>query len=280
MLVNVGRHLGTILTAIRDEHRLIREIVRRHGYDILVSDNRYGCYTTSAYSVFLCHQVNIQSPLTALDPALSAFHHRIIRRFDECWIPDFPDFPGLSGQLGHDHHLPHARYIGPVSRMTMYPRPLQYRLTAVLSGPEPQRSRLEKLLREQMPQWPFPTALVSGVVSSHSTHQSEGNLTHFPYLASEALNDLLLESEVILCRSGYSSLMDLAALGKVAICIPTPGQTEQEYLSRIHEQNGFFLRQEQDSLNLSDAMNRIPSYTGYPTRPDSTLLRDAIESLQ
>lgn len=278
ILINVGRHLGTIVSAIRHEHRIVREITNRHEYDILISDNRYGCYANQTHNIFICHQVNILSPVGALNPAVNAFHHRLIRKFDQCWIPDFPESPGLSGQLGHDHTLPRYRYIGPISRMSRYECPAKYRVTAVLSGPEPQRSHLETKLRGQMSSLPFATAIISGVVSS-ATPVHEGQMVHFPFLTSAQLNDVLMESEIIICRGGYSSLMDLIALQKKAICIPTPGQTEQEYLTRIHAQNGYLLRQEQDAMQLSSALDQIDECSGFPMKPQPALLQEAIQEI-
>lgn len=280
IVINVGRKMMKFVTAIREEHNTLLEIVQGEGYDIVISDNRFGCYTPETYNIFITHQVNILTPGGILDPAVNAFNHHYIRKYDECWIPDFADPPGLSGQLGHGLQLSHTRYIGPVSRFIKEGRrPVRYKLTAVLSGPEPQRTVLEQKLCEQMPKLPFLTALVGGVVSTDSTDLNEGNMTYYPYLTSRELNELMLESEFIVCRGGYTTIMDLVALGKKAICIPTPGQTEQEYLTRIYEKHGYFLRQEQDDLDLAGAMERMDDYSGIPLEVDDKLLVTAVEAL-
>ena len=280
ILINVGRKIMTFLTAIRAEHQTINNIVRSNEYDILVSDNRFGCYSKTTLNIFITHQVNILTPVGVLDPPVNTFNHYYIRKFNKCWIPDFQESPGLSGNLGHDHPLSHSRYIGPVSRFYQKNRPIKYRLTAVLSGPEPQRTNLESKLLKQLPDLPYPTALVSGVLTGNRVHEKVGNLEYIPYLTSEKLNRLLMESDSILCRGGYTSVMDLVKLRKKAICVPTPGQTEQEYLTTMYERQGYFLRVNQDELNVETAMENMHKYTGITMEMDGNLLVKAIKDLE
>ena len=279
ILINVGRKIMTFLSAIRAEHQAIERIAQEDNYEILVSDNRFGCYSKDTRNIFMTHQVNILTPGGILDPAVNTFNHHYIRKYDDCWIPDFSQSPGLSGKLSHDHPISHSRYIGPVSRFHRKKRQIKYRLTAVLSGPEPQRTNLEIKLREQLPDLPFRTALVSGALTRGETSGKSGNMDYFAFLTSGELNQLLLESDVIICRGGYTTVMDLVALGKKAICVPTPGQTEQEYLTRMYEAKGYFLRQLQDDLDIKAAMNRVGEYNGIPMNMDKNLLVEAVKEL-
>ena len=279
IVINVGRKLLSFLIAIREEHRIIRNIVQDTNYDIVVSDNRFGCYSKDTYNIFVTHQVNILTPSGFLDTAVNAFNQRYIQKYDECWIPDFQEAPGLCGKLSHYHLLPHVKYLGPISRFYRHHTKIKYRLTAVLSGPEPQRTILEDKLRKQLPELPYSTALVSGVFSSEPPQKTNGNMDHFQHLTSQGLNNLLLESEIVLCRGGYTTVMDLVALGKKAICIPTPGQTEQDYLTHMYEEKGYFLRQEQEDLDIASAMGHIEQYTGIPMEMDPKLLEKAVQAL-
>jgi len=60
----------------------------------------------------------------------------------------------------------------------------------------------------------------------------EGNVTVWPDPSAAELAEALKGAETVVCRSGYSSLLDLAALGQRAVLIPTPGQPEQVYLAK------------------------------------------------
>ncbi|HLT93557.1 MAG TPA: glycosyltransferase [Membranihabitans sp.] len=275
-IFNIGRRMIRLLQVVRDEHRIIQKIASDEAYDIVVSDNRYGCYSTISYNIFITHQVNIMTPGNVLDPAVNAINHRFIRKYDVCWIPDFEVPPGLSGDLGHDHPLTHAVYIGPVSRLVPSDTSIKYKLTAVLSGPEPQRSKLENEIRDQFAGLPYPTALVGGVVLSHEKKLSTGDMDYFPFLTSQELNKVMAQSEIIVCRGGYTTIMDLLALGKKAICIPTPGQPEQEYLTQIYDDRGCFLRQEQGNIDLNKALKEIEGYSGFQGNIQSGLLTRAV----
>lgn len=279
IIINVGRRMFTLLQAVREEHKIIERIADREKYDIVVSDNRYGCYASHTYNIFITHQVNILTPGNVLDPAVNTFNHRYIRKYDECWVPDFEESPALSGRLGHDHDLEHVRYIGPVSRMEKRTGAAKFKLAAVISGPEPQRTLIETELRKQMPDLPYPTALIGGVVSKVAPQNDTGRMRHFPFLTSAELNQVMAESEIIVCRGGYTTVMDLVALGKKAICIPTPGQTEQEYLTKMYEKRGYFIRQTQEKIDLRSAVNQIDQYTGIPLQIQPELLRNAVKLL-
>lgn len=280
ILWNVGRKMISLMQAIRLENEETDRIVRQKGYDIVVSDNRFGCYAKEAYNIFMTHQVNILTPGGFLDPAVNKINHHFIRKYDECWIPDFAEGEGLTGKLGHHHNMAHARYIGPISRFIPQKAESRFFLTAILSGPEPQRSIWEKQLLDQLKEIPHPVALVSGRLSGLQEFPIPGNVSHYPFLTSQELNQLMTESETIICRGGYTTIMDLTALRKKAICVPTPGQTEQEYLTGIYAEKKYFPRQLQDEMNLAKAIDQLPEYTGIPFQIQSDLLTSVVKSIE
>lgn len=276
---NLGRKLTSVIRAIRRENEETERIATEGGYDIILSDNRFGCHARGVYNIFMTHQVNILTPGGILDPAVNKINRHFISKYDECWIPDFEEGEGLTGKLGHAHDLPHARYIGPVSRFSASDRTKRFFLTALLSGPEPQRTLWERQLADQLDTFGHPVALVSGSLNETQGLSLPENVTHYPFLTSQELHKVLAESETIVCRGGYSTVMDLVALKKKAICIPTPGQTEQEYLTRLYEKKKYFPRQHQDNMNLPAAIEALPEYTGIPFSMDHGLLIEAVASL-
>lgn len=277
MLWNIGRKTFSLIKSIQQEKLALEKIVDQSGYDIVLSDNRLGCYTSRTYNIYMTHQMNILTPGNRFDTAASKAHHYFIRKYDECWIPDFSGEPNLTGRLGHGHSIKKPRYIGPVSRFVPLNKKIRFAITAVLSGPEPQRSIWEKELIRQLADFSEPVALVSGS-SSVADQEIPETITHYPFLTSHQLNHLMSESEVIVCRGGYTTIMDLLALGKKAICVPTPGQTEQEYLTLLYEKKKYFLRQLQDEMNLKEALIHLDSYTGIPMKMEPGLLTEAVVS--
>ncbi|MCC6723987.1 MAG: glycosyltransferase [Saprospiraceae bacterium] len=257
MVWGIASQLPKILRAIWQEHWLLRKMVEQHGIGAVISDNRYGFFSSKTRSVFITHQLHIPVP-KGLKRLINFFNHLIVNYFDECWVPDLASEPNLSGSLSHP--IPHllrnkVRYLGALSRMqppSSIP-PIRYDAIAVLSGPEPQRTELENLIVEQASLLPFKLLLVQGKPEQEAVNTNiyPENLHVVPSMTAEALNRAILESEVFIGRSGYSTVMDLARLGKPALLIPTPGQTEQAYLARKLAAQNAFVAQQQYELDLA-----------------------------
>lgn len=262
MVLNIAVQLPKIFRAIRQEHKVINRLVLQHNISGIISDNRFGCYSASKRSVFLSHQLNIKIGSPILERMVNFCNRLSIHQFDECWIPDTSENPSLSGELSHP--LPRylskkSRYVGPLSRMEWKPSasPNRYEAVAVLSGPEPQRTKLETLVIEQLEKMPGSYLVVQGkpeVEHARTLLGSTGQVTIVPSMTAAELNEAILQSSVFIGRSGYSTVMDLVRLRKPALLIPTPGQTEQEYLARKLHAEGYFYTQSQSELNLSQGI--------------------------
>jgi UDP:flavonoid glycosyltransferase YjiC (YdhE family) len=193
----------------------------------------------------------------------------MISRFDECWIPDYEESPGLSGDLSHKYPLPkNAKFIGPLSRFIL-PEPFSEKDTAnskimvIISGPEPQRGIFEDLLTRQLLELNHPGTILSGKPESENHSTFIGKLTILSHLPTDEMNSLLKSSSLVICRSGYSSIMDLHALGLKALFIPTPGQTEQIYLAELHQKSGSAKWRKQETLNLKADIEEALKYSGF-----------------
>lgn len=219
-----------ILNAIRLERKAIKELIATHHFHGIISDNRFGCRHKNITSVFITHQLSVLSGNTTY--LSSKLHQQYISKFDECWIPDTPGNHNLSGIMGHLKETPaNVKYIGPLSRFHKLPQQKKYDYAAILSGPEPQRTLLEEKLLASFENSDKKMILIRGIMAGKTISSENKNLSIKNYLTTKALQDVILSSEVVICRSGYSSIMDLAKLEKKAFFIPTPGQYEQEYLA-------------------------------------------------
>ena len=237
-----------VVWAVKD-HAMLQAVLREEPIDQVISDNRFGLYSAATRCVYITHQLHIMLPKgwRWLEPLAERLHARIYRRYNEVWVPDYEDpSQSLAGALSHQpsavSHQPSAvsRYIGPLSRFEgctkddtkSYPARLT---TAVLSGPEPQRTLLEKELLQRFAETQDPVIIVQGLPGRPNTRITRGKITVVPYMNDAELAQTLLHSGHIIARSGYSTIMDLHALGLLdrAEFIPTPGQPEQEYLARL-----------------------------------------------
>lgn len=252
------------------DHAMLRDIAAIEHFDLIISDNRFGFYLSkstndahqsvnnnysSTKTVYITHQINIllPRPWRWLEPIAAHWHKRIIKKYDELWIPDYEKGPGLAGILSHPSEKKllglNYKYIGPLSRfantgelMTGVEHvniaeksgDLSYTV-AVLSGLEPQRSLFEKELIARFHESGERLILVEGLVGKPNTKLEKGGITIYPWLTGEALLPILSHASRIIARSGYSTIMDLEALGLLsrAELHPTPGQPEQEYLSAL-----------------------------------------------
>lgn len=229
-----------IIRGIIAEHRWLHQVSKNEHFDLVISDNRFGLWNRKLRTVYITHQLMIKMPsgLKWLEPVAWLIHRFIILRYDECWIPDFEHQPSLSGDLSHRYPLPrNARFTGPLSRFSGLSSQEQPIGTLLLvSGPEPQRQLFEDYLLVNLSSFKKPVVLVRGLPN---TGQLPGrkDLSIFNHLPDKELAALITGAEIIICRSGYSTIMDLAALGCLhkAQWIPTPGQTEQEYLAGYHK---------------------------------------------
>ena len=234
------RFLPTLLKGIYRENRWLNNLLKKEHFDVIISDNRFGLWNRDIHSIYITHQVMIKMPkgLKWLEPIGYILHKYIINKYNECWIPDYGEDSGLSGDLSHKYALPaNAKFIGTLSRFNdcKLPAPdASYQVVAVLSGVEPQRTLFENELIAAYKNSDKKTLIVQGKPGSEPFRKEiTGNLTVVPYMNTSELAAVLMSCEEIISRSGYTTIMDLNALNCLnkARLIPTPGQTEQEYLA-------------------------------------------------
>ena len=259
MAIKMAMEAPKIIRSIVREQEFIQQIIEKHSVDALISDNRFGAYSLKTPSVFITHQLFIQTPvlLSLLKPIINIINFRYIKKFDQVWVPDFYDEPSLSARLSHGNLSGlNVKYIGPLSRFS---RPSEQSevtedppdLLVLLSGPEPQRSMLENILISKLSILSYNTWIIRGLPGDSHSIKSTTNLKFFNHLDPQKLGFAIKESKFIIARAGYSTIMDLYVLGKKAILIPTPGQTEQEYLAQHLNKKQMFTFIKQDKIDLS-----------------------------
>jgi len=245
------------------EHFILKRIIKKEQIKCVISDNRYGLWNRSVHSIFITHQLRVIFPgvLNLFKPVFQWMVKSIIRKYDECWIPDFSGDNNLSGKLSHGFNYPTLNYIGPLSRFKKEDLSNEEKKTydclLILSGPEPQRTILEQRFYDQIALKDYKAAIVRGI-NSKEILEPTANVDVFELLDSKTLLQLIAKSELVICRSGYSSIMDMVALNKTAVLVPTPGQTEQEFLSDYLYKKGFFYTLSQKEFCIDKAMkNKI-----------------------
>ena len=222
---------------IKTEQDLCASLCANNNFDLIVSDNRYGFRNKNVKSVLITHQLAPIPPwwLYFGKFILIRFLKKTYKAFSEVWIPDNQNDVGLAGKLSHPgFSVPNAKYIGALSRFTIYKKPTGLKnedfILIITSGPEKHRNEMARKFSEAFKNIDISVVIVGTKV--------EGNFTNIRFnksVSDEEMFMLLLKACIIISHSGYSTIMDLFAVGRSAIVFPTKGQTEQKYLAQLHK---------------------------------------------
>jgi len=262
MSISMLLQIPKLLWGIKKENSALAEMITDYNIDGVISDNRFGLFSNKVPCVFITHQLQIQSPY--FSDSIRDFNYKYINRFDACWVMDDEE-NNLAGSLSKPNTLPNKTiYIGPQSRFENQNTEKKYDFLAIVSGPEPQRTILEKGLILALKDRKEKSLIVLGKPELKNAEQI-GNLTIKSHLKASDLNTAILQSHLVICRPGYSTIMDLAKLGKKAIFIPTPGQTEQEYLAENFMSKRICYSQKQSDFNFELAIKESKKYNGFAT---------------
>lgn len=259
------------LKAIKAEHKALNHIIAKYAITGVISDNRLGLHTKKVPTVFITHQLTVLSGKTTW---LSTFlHKQFIKRFDECWVPDYKGNTSLSGRLSFSKNTDSSiKYLGPLSRMKRSAETLKYKAIVILSGPEPQRTLLEEKLIKELKKYSGRVLVVQGILEEDQIYIKKDNFEIVNYLTTQELERAINRSEFVITRSGYTTIMDLACLGKKVFFIPTPGQTEQEYLAERLKQLGIAPFSSQETFKVKD-LSKLGVYKGFTSGYKSEDLR-------
>ncbi len=259
-----------LLKLIGEEHELTRKIISREPVRLIISDHRYGCHSGEIPSLFIAHQIRFIAP-TFLKPfefVGALFNRHYHKAYQKVIIPDLRDGSKglLSGRLSQikkgDQHYVFAGILSSLHGEKVAAETIDVLVS--ISGPEPQRSIFEDIILKQIEGVPGKKVVPLGLPDQEFRKKTADNLEIYSHLDREHLGELFLRSRLIVTRSGYSTLMELAELGKKALLVPTPGQTEQLFLARRFAQKGWFYMVEQDKMQLPhdiEMAQRFPGFT-------------------
>jgi uncharacterized protein (TIGR00661 family) len=272
-----------LIKSIIDEHRKIMKLLDKKKFDVIISDNRYGVFHRNIPSYFITHQLRVISPgrIKMVENAFERFNTYFQKYFRNIMVPDYEN-NGISGDLAHNLNIlktDKVKYFGILSDFSKMDVQEDVDLLFSISGPEPQRQVLEDIVFQQINEFDGNILLSLGKSSNPRLETKKkslnDNIKVFDFIPGEERERIMNRSKLIVSRSGYSTLMDIYALKKKAMFIPTPQQTEQEYLAKHHEKMGNFLYVDQKDLDLSKDLKLARNYKG----PDKTYrLEKSIEN--
>ena len=263
MPVKLLLQLPGIIFRIYAENCWLKKVAKEYKIDAIISDNRMGLHHKKIPCVYITHQLTIKTGSAFTEKIAQKIHYHYINKFGTCWVPDNEDGVNLAGALSHPTILPNTAvtYLGPLSRFEKTTAAIKYDLCLILSGPEPQRTVFEKIIQKDIEQMQEKTLLVRGLPEEkQALVLNNPSIEIKNYLPAEELSMVIQQSNIVISRSGYSTVMDLVKLQKNAVLVPTPGQTEQEYLAEYLQDQKLFHSVEQDSFSLSEVLKKAAAF--------------------
>jgi UDP-N-acetylglucosamine:LPS N-acetylglucosamine transferase len=263
--------LPQILFSILYEYRWLKKAQAQYQFDFIISDNRFGFYHPAVPSVFITHQLNLQMHFAWATRAFQKIQYKWLKRFTACWIPDLAGPNNLSGVLSNPKDKPSIPlwYMGCLSRLketklaveNVQKEPIIF--LGIVSGPEPQRTLLENLMWKAGNEQNIKFVMIAGRPSKDEPNkviQENKNAKLYAHLDATELVLEIKRAEYIICRGGYTTLMELIPFKKKLIFIPTPGQTEQLYLGKFWQEKKWALCYAQEYFNLSMALKEASNF--------------------
>ncbi len=251
------------------EHYLVKRIVIQNRIDFIISDNRYGLWCRGIKSILITHQLCVifPKPFHFLESIGIKVVRFLANQYDYCFIPDFKEDDNLAGKLSHPSHLPmNVRYIGLLSRYNDFKFDVTapvWDLVGIASGPSPQREIFIDLISQLAKNNNLKTLIIKGNPAEGMNIKVDHDIFYVGHLKDSDFAKTILSSKHLITRAGYSTIMDLATLGISCLIVPTPGQTEQEYLANYLATKGIFKTRKQTELCEIDISiaetNHIPS---------------------
>ena len=249
-----------MLMGWRHERKQIKVLEKEFEPDLIMSEMRLGIWSKNTPSVLITHQLRFHLPKgLAWAGILGEWFNRIVfKHFNYIFVPDAEGEPNLSGNLSHNSRIsrhPKVRYIGCLSSIVPDENSPEKDIDLLISisGPEPQRTQFEEKILGQLDSISGTCVITLGTPAiGNNIVKKTNNVTIYSHLNRKAMNIMMQRAKHIICRSGYSSVMELLALKKSALFVPTPGQTEQEYIAAYLSQQGLFGICRQEDLHLQD----------------------------
>lgn len=270
----------------KKEKRITAGLVKKYRPQLIISDNRYGVRHPSVLSVIITHQlmVKLPKPIKWMEYPVHLVIKKLLQKFNQCWVPDFKKENSLAGDLVHKYPYPkNVTFIGPLSRFDDPDLTINEsiktdkgNILAIISGPEPHRTHLEHKLNFLFRHFAGKVCLIRGTnFNNDFLVKKTPNIEIYNYLPTSELFQKIMAYETILCRSGYSTIMDMYVLNKNMVMVPTPGQTEQEYLAKYHDKKNHLrlilnrknLSNPFDTLSILNSANHKPKRKSASTIP-------------
>lgn len=268
------KDIPKMLKAFSNENKNVNKIFSREKYDLVVSDCRYGVYSAKIPSFLITHQITFHLPMVKLaEPVTELFNKYSFNHFRRVIVPDNVPPNNLCGKLCEPNFrkikekLYYAGILCSIKKMKIK-EDLDYLFS--ISGPEPQRTKFEDIITKDVKNVRGDKVILLGKPHEDFERKLDKNTLVKSHASRDEMTKLMNRAKFIICRSGYTTMMELAELGKKhGLFMPTPGQPEQEYLSKYYMDKGWFYSTSQYKLDIVEDIEKTSDYKGFPVMSKS-----------
>lgn len=249
------------LRSLRIARKITEKIIQKEKFDIVISDCRYDVYDKIENSYLLNHQLRFKAPVIA-ETILELWLASRMKKYKYILVPDFEEI-NLSGNLSHNLFFikkDKIRYIGILSNITKINSKEDIDYFISLSGPDSPRIQLEKKILNDVSKLKGKIVIAGGNPDIKEKNLRK-NIGFYSFLDPKKQRIMMNRAKFIIARGGYTTIMELAELNKKALLIPSPGQTEQEYLGKYLK--GYFHNVHQDKLDLIKNIKKAKEFKGF-----------------
>lgn len=267
--IRMSLSMPRVMLTFRRERAFTARLCAQEGVDRVISDSRFGIVSTAVPSFYIFHSLRQILPWRPwrMERWVERNQQRMLADARRVLVPDQAE-DGLAGDLCHDMSCDwsgRVDYLGILSSVADRGVEPDVDVFISISGAEPQRTFLERLVLRQAPALGRREVVVAlGRPDLPYSCRRQGRLTVHTYLDRSGQEEMLNRARLVVTRSGYTTLMELAELGKRALLIPTVGQSEQEYLADYHHARGHAHAVRQSRLDLARDVPLAERTAGLP----------------
>jgi len=259
-----------MLLAMKNEQKKLRILHKKYQFDLIISDNRFSLALTGVKSLLVSHQLRYKLPwpIQKMEWLPEYFNYSHFRKYDRIIVPDTDENKTLTGDLSHNmRYLPYNKlyYLGIMTTVEMDISEDEENIDylVLISGPEPQRTKFEKIVINQVKSLQGRVVVALGKPEKNYKIRM-GNSVIYSYLNRNKISKYLGRAKFIVSRPGYTTVMEMIESGKRGLFIPTPGQIEQVYLAKYFMDNKWCYSVSQYKFDLSNAVKIAQTYPGFP----------------
>jgi uncharacterized protein (TIGR00661 family) len=259
-----------MLIAMWKEKKKLIKLNEQYHFDLIISDNRFSLALKGVPSYLISHQLRYKLPwpIRKMEWLPEFFNYLHFRKYDKIIIPDSNERQSLTGELSHNlRYIPNDKlfYAGILADLpeenNTEEQTIDYFI--IVSGPEPQRTKLENIIFQQVGNLKGKIIVALGIPEKNYKIRM-GDAVFHTYMSRQEISYYLRKARFIISRPGYTTVMEMIELKKRGLFIPTPGQIEQEYLAAYFMENGWCYAASQYGLNILESERIAQKYSGFP----------------